>query len=345
MENLWFIAVACIALLILFAFTNGFHDTANVVATVIASRVMTPTQAILLVTVFTFLGPLLAGTAVADTVGNFVILDDLPAGMGIGVVLSGVAGAALLNFLTWWFGLPSSSSHALVGGLTGVVLVTTGADHVVWGWQILLEEGRWTGLTKIFAALLISPLAGFVVGLLLHKSMRLLLRGAKPNINQHLGRFQWLGAAWLAFAHGANDAQKSMGVITMVLVLAGFIPQFEVPLWVILLCASAITLGTVSGGWRIIRTVGFGIYRLRRLHAFESQLSSAMVISGAAFVGGPVSTTHVVNSTIMGIGAAERAKAVRWSKAAEIGFTWLVTLPAAGLFAIGVHFLLTRWWL
>ena len=345
MENLWFIAVACIALLILFAFTNGFHDTANVVATVIASRVMTPTQAILLVTVFTFLGPLLAGTAVADTVGNFVTLNDLPAGMGIGVVLSGTAGAVLLNFLTWWFGLPSSSSHALVGGLTGVVLVTAGADHVIWGWQILFDEGSWTGVTKIFAALFISPIAGFAVGLLLHKSMRLLLRRAKPTINQHLGRLQWLGAAWLAFAHGANDAQKSMGVITMVLVLAGFIPRFEVPLWVILLCASAITLGTASGGWRIIRTVGFGIYRLRRLHTFESQLSSAAVISGAAFVGGPVSTTHVVNSTIMGIGAAERAKAVRWSKATEIAFTWLVTLPAAGLFAIVIHFLLTRWWL
>jgi PiT family inorganic phosphate transporter len=345
MDNLWFIAVACIALLVLFDFTNGFHDTANMVASVVASRAMTPAQAILLVTFFTFLGPLLGGTAVADTVGGFVTLDDVPSGTSIGVVLSGAAGAVMLNFLTWWRGLPSSSSHALVGGLTGVVLATAGADHVVWGWQLLVEDGHWTGVTKILAALLISPLAGLLVGLLLHRIMRLFLRRARPDINQPLRRMQWLGAAWLAFAHGANDAQKSMGVMTLVLVLGGFIPRFEVPLWVILLCASAITLGTASGGWRIIRTVGFGIYRLRPLHAFESQLSSAAVISMAAIAGGPVSTTHVVNSTIMGVGAAERVKAVRWGKAAEIGFTWLVTLPAAGLLAIGFHFLLTSWWL
>ena len=345
MDNLWLIAVACIALLVLFDFTNGFHDTANMVASVVASRAMTPAQAIMLVTFFTFLGPLLAGTAVADTVGGFVTLNDMPSGTGIGVVLSGAAGAVMLNILTWWRGLPSSSSHALVGGLTGVVLATAGADHVVWGWQVLVEQGHWTGVTKILAALLISPLAGLLVGLLLHRFMRLLLRRARPDINRPLRQLQWLGAAWLAFAHGANDAQKSMGVMTLVLVLGGFIPRFEVPVWVILLCASAITLGTASGGWRIIRTVGFGIYRLRPLNAFESQLSSAAVISAAAFVGGPVSTTHVVNSTIMGVGAAERAKAVRWGKAAEIGFTWLVTMPVAGLLAIGFHFLLTRWWL
>jgi PiT family inorganic phosphate transporter len=345
MDNVWLIAVVCIALLVLFDFTNGFHDTANMVASVVASRAMTPAQAILLVTLFTFLGPLLAGTAVADTVGNFVTLNDLPPGTSIGVVLSGAAGAVMLNFITWWRGLPSSSSHALVGGLTGVVMATAGVDHVVWGLQVLVEEGRWTGVTKIITALLFSPLAGLLVGFWLHKLMRLLLRRARPDINHPLRLLQWLGAAWLAFAHGANDAQKSMGVVTLVLVLAGFIPRFEVPLWVILLCASAITLGTASGGWRIIRTVGFGIYRLRPLHAFESQLSSAAVISVAAFVGGPVSTTHVVNSTIMGVGAAERPRAVRWGKAAEIAFTWLVTLPAAGLLAIGFHFLLTSWWL
>jgi PiT family inorganic phosphate transporter len=343
MENIWFIAVICISLLILFDFTNGFHDTANMVASVVASRAMTPAQAILLVTFFTFLGPLLAGTAVANTVGNFVTLNDLPTGISIGVVLSGAAGAVMLNFLTWWRGLPSSSSHALVGGLTGVVLATAGIDHVVWGWQALVEEGRWTGVTKILAALLISPLAGLLVGLMLHRFMRILLRLARPDVNRTLKRLQWLGAAWLAFAHGANDAQKSMGIITLVLLLAGFIPRFEVPLWVILLCASAITLGTASGGWRIIRTVGFSIYRLRPLHAFDSQLASAAVISLAAGMGGPVSTNHVVSSTIMGVGAAERPRAVRWGKVAEIGFTWLVTLPAAGLLAIGFHLLLTSW--
>jgi PiT family inorganic phosphate transporter len=345
MDSLWFIVVVCIGLLVLFDFTNGFHDTANMVASVVASRAMTPTQAILLVGLFTFLGPLLAGTAVADTVGGFVTLDDLPVNHSIGVVLAAAMGAVTLNFLTWWRGLPSSSSHALVGALTGAVLATAGAEHVVWGWQQLIEEGQWTGVTKIIAALFFSPLAGLLAGWLLHLLMRLLLRRARPDINQPLRYLQWLGAGWLAFAHGANDAQKSMGIMTLVLVLGGFIPTFEVPFWVILVCATAITLGTLSGGWRIIRTVGFGIYRLRPLHAFESQLSSAAVISAAAFAGGPVSTTHVVSSTIMGIGGAERAKAVRWGKAAEIAFTWLVTLPAAGMLAIGFYYLLLNWWL
>lgn len=345
MDSLWFIVVVCIALLVLFDFTNGFHDTANMVAAVVASRAMTPSQAILLVAFFTFLGPLLAGTAVADTVGGFVTLNELPATISIAMVLAAALGAVTLNFLTWWRGLPSSSSHALVGALTGVVFITAGSENVVWGWQLLLEEGRWTGVTKIIAALLVSPLLGLLAGWVLHHLVRLLLRRTKPDINQPLRHMQWLGAAWLAFAHGANDAQKSMGIITMVLLLSGFIPQFEVPFWVVLLCATAITLGTVSGGWRIIRTVGFGIYRLRPLHAFESQMSSAAVISIAAFFGGPVSTTHVVSSSIMGIGAAERAKAVRWGKATEIGFTWLVTLPVAGLLAIGFYFLFLRWWL
>jgi len=226
-----------------------------------------------------------------------------------------------------------------------VVLATAGSDHVVWGWQALMEDGRWSGVIKILAALLLSPLAGLLAGMLLHRFMKVLLRRARPDINRPLRRLQWLGAAWLAFAHGANDAQKSMGVMTLVLLLGGFIPRFEVPLWVILLCASAITLGTALGGWRIIRTVGFGIYRLRPLHAFDSQLASAAVISAAASVGGPVSTTHVVSSAIMGIGAAERPRAVRWGKAAEIGFTWLITLPAAGLLAIGFHSLMAGWWL
>ena len=172
--------------------------------------------------------------------------------------------------------------------------------------------------------------------------MRVLLRRARPRITRSLRRSQWFGVAWLAFSHGANDAQKTMAVITLVLVVSGLQPAFSVPFWVILLCATAITLGTASGGWRIIRTVGFGIYRLRPLHAFDSQLASAAVISAAAVVGGPVSTTHVVSSTIMGIGAAERPRAVRWSKAGEILFTWFVILPVAGLLAALAYSLLTR---
>jgi PiT family inorganic phosphate transporter len=312
------------------------------VASVVACRAMTPNQAILVVSLFTFLGPLFGGTAVANTVGSLVTLDGLAAENAIQVLLSAAVGAILLNLLTWWRGLPSSSSHALVGGLCGAMLLAAGPDRLVWGWQELIGQGRWTGLTKIVATLLLSPLLGFAVGWLLQRLMRMLLRRARPGINRSLRRSQWFGVAWLAFSHGANDAQKTMAVITLVLVVGGLLPEFNVPFWVILLCASAITLGTASGGWRIIRTVGFGIYRLRPLHAFDSQLASAAVISAAAAVGGPVSTTHVVSSTIMGIGAAERPRAVRWGKAGEILFTWFVTLPAAGGLAALAYTLFAR---
>ncbi|MGD8589880.1 MAG: inorganic phosphate transporter [Chromatiales bacterium] len=342
MELTWLLIVACILLLVLFDFTNGFHDTANMVASVVACRAMTPNQAILVVSLFTFLGPLFGGTAVANTVGSLVTLDGLAAENAIQVLLSAAVGAILLNLLTWWRGLPSSSSHALVGGLCGAMLLAAGPDRLVWGWQELIGQGRWTGLTKIVATLLLSPLLGFAVGWLLQRLMRMLLRRARPGINRSLRRSQWFGVAWLAFSHGANDAQKTMAVITLVLVVGGLLPEFNVPFWVILLCASAITLGTASGGWRIIRTVGFGIYRLRPLHAFDSQLASAAVISAAAAVGGPVSTTHVVSSTIMGIGAAERPRAVRWGKAGEILFTWFVTLPAAGGLAALAYTLFAR---
>jgi PiT family inorganic phosphate transporter len=342
MDVYWLLAWACIALLVLFDFTNGFHDTANMVASVVACQAMTPGQAILLISVFTFLGPLLGGTAVADTVGGFVILDDLTPFSAVSALLSGAVGAIVLNLITWWRGLPSSSSHALVGGLSGAVLVSAGSDHVLWGWQALIMHGHWTGLTKILATLLFSPLLGFAVGLLLHCFMRMVLRRAHPSVNQPLRRLQWFGAAWLAFSHGANDAQKTMGVVTLVLVISGVLPHFAVPFWVIILCATAITLGTASGGWRIIRTVGFGIYRLRPLHAFDSQLASAAVISAAALMGGPVSTTHVVSSSIMGVGAAERARGVRWGKALEILFTWFVTLPASALLAAIFHTAFTR---
>lgn len=337
MEPTWILVVSCISLLVLFDFTNGFHDTANMAASVVACGAMTPNQAILLVSAFTFLGPLLGGTAVANTLGGFVKLDALPSATAVVVLLSGAIGAILLNLVTWWRGLPSSSSHALVGGLCGAVLISSGAEHVVWGGRELIEHGHWTGLTKILATLVLSPLLGFVIGWLLHRMMRIVLRRTRPSINRPLRHLQWLGAAWLAFSHGANDAQKTMGVITLVLVVSGMLPHFAVPLWVVMLCASAITLGTASGGWRIIRTVGFGIYRLRALHAFESQLASAAVISAAAAVGGPVSTTHVVSSSIMGIGAAERSRAVRWSKGAEILFTWFVTLPVAALLAAAAY--------
>lgn len=322
--------VLAVLLVVVFDFTNGFHDSSNMVATIIASRALTPAQAILLISLFSFLGPLLGGTAVANTIGGFVQLDDLERATALVVILSGLGGAVIWNLLTWRWGIPSSSSHALVGGLCGAVGTGVGIDHVVWGFDALLT-GRLVGVAKITAALLLSPLLGFGIGFCLQRLMLCALARATPQANRHLRRGQWVTAAALAFSHGTNDAQKGMGILTLVLITGGVLPGFVVPLWVVVVCASAITAGTLAGGWRIVRTLGFGIYRIRPLHGFDSQLASAGIVLAAGLFGGPVSTTHVVSSSIMGIGAAERPRSVRWGKAREIATTWVVTLPGAAV--------------
>ncbi len=330
MEWLLILTIATVVVVVVFDFTNGFHDASNIVATVVASRAMSPRQAIALVAVFEFLGPLLGGTAVANTIGGFVDIQGLPEVLSVTVILSGIVGAICWNVLTWRLGIPSSSSHALVGGLVGVVVVAAGPTHVAWGFS-QLGQGQFTGVTKIIVALLVSPILGFFVGFLIHRAMKFLLRGARPTANLKLKRVQWVTAAGLAFAHGANDAQKSMGVLTLVLLLGGHLTEFYVPLWVILVCASAMTAGIISGGWRIVKTIGFGIYKIGPLHAVDAQLTSGAVILISAIFGAPVSTTHVVSSSIMGVGASERARSVRWQKAKEIVAAWFITIPAAGI--------------
>lgn len=336
------LVLACITVVfvLVFDYTNGFHDAANIVATVIASRAMTPAQAVMVVGVFEFLGPVLGGTAVANTIGGVVQISDLQAVQSVTLVLAGLTGAIVWNLVTWWIGLPSSSSHALVGGLVGAVWAATGSSHVVWGFHELFTHAHFTGVTKVLAALMISPVAGFVAGFILHRLMKLLLRAAHPRVNRWLRLSQFVTAAGLAFSHGANDAQKSMGIVTLVLVLGGFIPTFAVPFWVILACATALTLGIMSGGWRIVRTLGFAIYRVRPLHALDSQLAAASVILAASALGAPVSTTHVVTSTITGIGSSERIHAVRWGKVRAIVFTWFVTIPGAAATSLVIYALI-----
>lgn len=337
METVVIIVVFGVLAVIVFDFTNGFHDASNMIATLVASRAMSPAQAASVVGVFTFLGPILGGTAVADTIGNFVDLGDLAAFDALGVVSSGITGAILWNLLTWKFGIPSSSSHALVGGLIGAVLAGARVEDVVWGTQELVN-GNVTGVMKVLITLVTSPFLGFFVGFGVHHAMRFFLRAAKPSANRALRRAQWVTAAALAFAHGTNDAQKGMGIIAMMLLLGGFLDEFRVPLWVIGASATSITLGTLFGGWRIVRTLGFEIYKLRPLHGFDTQLTSSTVVFVASVFGGPVSTTHVVATAIMGIGAAERPRAVRWGKAREIGLTWVLTLPGAALLGGAAHF-------
>ncbi len=328
------LVITTIVIILIFDYTNGFHDASNIVATVIASRAMTPIQAVAVVAIFEFLGPMLGGTAVANTIGSFIDVSNLVSTASLVIILAGVIGAIVWNLGTWWFGIPSSSSHALVGGLVGPVLISAGPSNVVWGFQELLLHGHAKGVTKVLLALILSPIIGFWFGFALHRITGLLLRGCRPSLNLRLRRGQFLTAAWLAFSHGANDAQKSMGIITLVLVTAGMISSFEVQFWTVIACATAITLGILAGGWRIVRTVGFGIYKVRPLHALNAQLTAAGVIYGAAVIGAPVSTTHVVSSSIMGIGASERPKSVRWAKAKGIIATWFITIPGAGMVGI-----------
>lgn len=340
METLTLLTLLAVVIVVLFDYTNGFHDAANIVATVIASRAMQPAQAVIIIGVFEFLGPLLGGTAVANTIGKFVELGDLPRLMSLTVLVSGLGGAIVWNLITWWKGIPSSSSHALVGGLIGAVMLAVGGDHVVWGFTELFRHGHLTGITKVLLALVLSPVAGFVVGYALHRLFSLVFRAARPRINAPLRWSQYVTAAGLAFSHGANDAQKSMGILTLILLLGGHIATFEVPFWVILTCAVSLTMGIMTGGWRIVRTLGFAIYKVRPLHALDSQLTSAGIIFSASLLGAPVSTTHVVASSIMGIGASEHPKAVRWGKAREIATTWLITIPAAGFVAAVIYALI-----
>ena len=266
--------------------------------------------------------------AVAQTIGNDVVASK---SINIIVILAAVISAILWDLLTWYLGFPSSSSHALIGGIIGAVVMDS-------GWTVL----KLPGVIKIFITLFTSPFIGFVVGFVVLKVILLLSWNATPKINRFFKRSQMVTGVALALSHGANDAQKTMGIITLALVTTGYLKAFAVPLWVIVICASAISIGTATGGWRLIKTLGERIYRIRPIHGFAAQLASAVVILGASLIGGPVSTTQVVSSAIMGAGTAERASKVRWGVAQEIAMAWLLTIPATALLAAGMYWALSR---
>ena len=327
------VAVAVVVLVALaFDLTNGFHDSSNSLAAPVATRAMTPRQALAVTTVFTLLGPILAGTAVADTVGGLVTVgtDDT-----IGILLAALVAAVTWNLLTWRFGLPSSSSHALVGGLVGAALVSAGPTSVHWGG---FSGWRPVGVLGVLVGLAVSPLIGGFAGWLGERSARRGLQRADRRITGPLRAGQWGTSAALAFAHGSNDAQKTMGLITLALVSVGSLDSFVVPLWVKVACGAAMTFGTALGGWRIVRTLGRGIYRIRPLEGLVSQGSSTLVIGGAAALGAPVSTTHVVASSVVGVGAARRRHHVRWPVVREILLAWVVTMPGCAALAAAVAF-------
>jgi len=328
------LAIIVSSLALFFAFSNGFHDAANVVSTIIMTRVISPRRALLMAAACEFIAPFFIGSAVAKTIGENIIrlpvYDPKTLNVSIPFLVATLVGAILWNLITWLFGFPSSSSHALIGGMVGAVLVAYGPNSILWG-----------GLLYVVAALVVSPLIGLIFGMLFLKMTLHVFRDATPRVNYYFSRMQIPSSIALALSHGSNDVQKSIGLIALCLVILGFSTGFQAPLWVIAICGTATALGTATGGSRIIRTMGSRIYRLRSVHAFCAQTSSAVVILGAALLGGPVSTTHVVSSSIMGVGAGQRISAVRWVVAKNIILAWLITIPASALMA-GLSFLVIQ---
>lgn len=315
-----------IAIALIFDFLNGFHDSANVVATAIASRAIPPAWALGMTALANLAGPFLFGVAVATTIGDEVVLSEA---VTIPVALAALLSAIIWNVLTWLLGIPSSSSHALVGGFVGAAMAGYGI-HVV----------REEGMIKIVVGLFFSPVIGMICGWLIMRITLFFGQWMTTRVNTFFRNIQWLTAITLGLSHGSNDAQKTMGIISLGLVAFGVLPEFRVPFWVIAASAASIGLGTVLGGWRLIRTMGSGFYRIRPIHAFSSQISGTVVILGAAILGAPVSTTQVISSTIVGAGSAERVQKVRWGVFGQIILAWVLTIPATGLMGVVFYRLL-----
>lgn len=314
MPELQYLIFVVIILALIFDFINGFHDTANAIATSVSTRALQPNHAIILAATLNFVGAMVS-TGVAKTIGAGIVssanlIDEK-------TIIAALIGAITWNLLTWYIGLPSSSSHALIGGLIGAVLISAGFNGL-----------NWHGVGKIFVALIASPAIAFLTGIIFMNIIFRLFDGFSPHfLNDKFRRMQILSAAAIAFSNGSNDAQKSMGIITLALFSGGFIAEFEVPTYVKILCASAMAIGTATGGWRIIKTVGGKIFKLEPPSGFAADLNSSCVVFGATLLNLPVSTTHVVSGSIMGVGTAKRVNAVRWGTAQQMVKAWGITIP------------------
>ena len=317
-----------------FALTNGLHDASSVVATFIGCGAATPRQAIVLASVFGLLGAVFGGSGVADTVSGVIDLPPQPALLS--VLLCAIASATVWNLVTWKLGLPSSSTHALIGGIIGAVLISHGTSHIFWGISELTGPSHQvTGIVKVIAFLIFSPFIGFIAAFLLEKLSKLLLRNAKFSINRWIKVIQWLISAILSYSHGANDTQKITGLITLALVSAQGGSMYSAPLWVRVAGGAVMFAGTLLGGWTIMKTIGQRIYKLMPVHSLNSQISAAGSILAANMLGAPVSTTHVVVGSVMGVGAADRFRMVNWGITKEIIVAWFITIPlSAGVSAL-----------
>ena len=328
MPDLTLLLLAVLGLAVLFDYINGFHDTANAIATSVSTRALRPEHAIIMSATANFVGAL-TGTAVAKTISSG--LATTPSGSaGQVIVAAALVGAIVWNLITWRLGIPSSSSHALIGGLLGAVIVSVGAGAII-------VDGV---VTKVLFPLVASPLIGITAGFVLMVVILNVFQRANPKrINDRFRRLQVVSAAFMAFSHGSNDAQKTMGIMTLALIAAGVLPpDAHIPLWVIVLAAAAISLGTAAGGWRIIKTMGQRVVKLDPVHGFAAETTAASIILTASHFGMPVSTTHVISSAIMGVGSSDRFSAVRWGVAGNIVIAWILTLPASA-FVAGVAYL------
>lgn len=313
-----------IALALLFDYINGFHDTANAIATSVSTRALSPKTAIMMAAILNFFGAMYS-TGVAKTIGGDIVssaqhIDEK-------VIIAALVGAIIWNLLTWWLGIPSSSSHALVGGIIGAVLVSVGSVGL-----------NLYGISKIVIALVCSPIIGILTGcVIMFLLVRLVGNRAPSSINNRFKKMQILSAAMMAFSHGSNDAQKAMGIITLALLSGGYIEALEVPLWVKFLAATSMGLGTAAGGWKIIKTMGGKIFKLEPVSGFAADLNSSIIIFGATMLHLPVSTTHVVSGSIMGVGSAKRINAVRWGVAQQMVMAWGLTIPCTMLMGAGTY--------
>ncbi len=322
------IILIVIVLALAFDFINGFHDTANAIATSVSTRALKPRTAILMAAVMNFLGAIMF-TGVAKTIGGSVA-DPAKLDNGLEVLIATLLAAIIWNLITWWFGIPSSSSHALIGSLAGAVYVGAGPDKL-----------NWSGFTTIVEGLVFSPLIAFVIGYIVMLILKWIFARRSPHtVNKGFRSLQIVTAALQSFTHGTNDAQKAMGIITFALVTADFQDHMEVPLWVKLAAATAMALGTSIGGWKIIKTMGTKIFKIEPINGFAADISAASVIFGATLIHLPVSTTHAITSSILGVGAAKRFSAVRWSMAGRIIIAWVITIPIVFVMAGAIYKLL-----
>jgi len=338
---------------LIFEYINGFHDTANSIATVVSTKVLTPRQAVVWAAFWNLVGALM-GTAVATTIGRGLVDTNV---IDMTTVLSALLAAIIWNLFTWWLGLPSSSSHALVGGLCGAALTASNGNWHVLHWHTIAEDGSHGGLwPKIVLPMVSSPFCGFLLGAALMYLLLALLKKVRPRlIGMIFGKAQLVSAGFMGYSHGSNDAQKTMGIITLALFTgtqagifeglprwASFLetPEFTVHRWVMITCALTMAAGTAAGGWRIIRTMGHKMVKLQTIHGFAAETTAALVIHGASTLGIPISTTHVITTSIMGVGSSKRFSAVKWGLVERIVWAWVLTLPITGLLGYGIEKLL-----